>query len=96
MAVLVFIGLVFGTSLQLAKRWGQHRIEEFGSRVGARSLFYGWVVFIAAGALYAVGLGKVVPVDFGNLLVLLFMVVVIIPVIVKTWSDVRLMPITGL
>lgn len=92
MSVLLFIGLLFGTSLQLAKRWGAERVEKFGLRVGARSLLYGGLVFLAAGFLYYVGLASVIPLNFSNLIVLLFMVAVIIPVMFKTWREVRIMP----
>lgn len=95
MAVLVFIGLVFGTSMQLAKRWGTNRVEEFGSRVGARSLFYGGLIFIVAGALYIVGLGSVLPVNLENLIIFLFMIAVVVPVMVKTWQEVRQIPAYG-
>ena len=92
LSVLVFIGLVFGGSLQLAKRWGAKRIELFGSLVGARSLLYGGLVFLVAGALFYFGLAQVLPFDFGNLIVLLFMVLVIVPVMVGTWREIRAMP----
>ncbi|MDG6983273.1 MAG: hypothetical protein JRN28_01785 [Nitrososphaerota archaeon] len=92
LSVLVFIGLVFGGSLQLAKRWGAKRIEMFGSLVGARSLLYGGLVFMVAGALFYFGLAQVLPFDFGNLIVLLFMALVIVPVMVSTWREVRAMP----
>ncbi len=93
LTVLVFIGLVFGSSLQLAKRWGANRIETFGLKVGARSLFFGGLTFIAAGVLFYFGLGKILPFDFGNLIVFVFMVAVILPVMFKTWREVRLMPV---
>ncbi|MBI3859465.1 MAG: hypothetical protein HY296_04405 [Thaumarchaeota archaeon] len=91
-AVLLSVGLVFGSSLQLAKKWGSKKIETFGSLVGARSLYFGGLVFVAAGVLYYLGFGALVPVDFGNLIVFLFMVAVIVPVMLKTWREVRAMP----
>lgn len=92
LSVLVFIGLVFGGSFQLAKRWGAERVELFGSLVGARSLLYGGLVFFAAGLLFVAGLSKLIPLDFGNFIVLIFMIAVIVPVMVKTWRDVKSMP----
>lgn len=92
LSVLVFIGLVFGGSLQLARRWGAQRIETFGSLVGARSLLYGGLVFIVAGALFYLGIAQALPFDFGNLIVLLFMALVIVPVMVGTWREVKAMP----
>ena len=93
LAVLVFIGLVFGGSLQLAKRWGANRVETFGLRVGARSLLFGGLIFVAAGILFSLGIQSALPVDFGNFIVLIFMVAVIVPVVVKTWREVRVMPV---
>ncbi len=93
LTVLAFIGLVFGSSLQLAKRWGANRVETFGLRVGARSLLFGGLIYVAAGVLFYFGLGNSLPLDFGNFIVLLFMVAVILPVMYKTWREVRLMPV---
>jgi hypothetical protein len=92
LSVLAFIGLAFGGSFQLAKRWGARRVETFGSLVGARSLLYGGLVFVAAGFFFYLGISNSLPVDFGNLIVVIFMVAVIIPVMFKTWREVRTMP----
>ena len=88
-AVLMVIGLVFGGSLQLAKRWGADRVELFGMKVGARGLLYGGILFSIAGVLYSVGLDRVVPFEFGSLLVFVFMVAIIVPVMVQTWREVK-------
>ncbi len=92
LSVLVFIGLLFGRSLQVAKRWGRERVETFGSKVGARSLLYGGLVFIAAGLVYSTGVIASIPFDYGNIIIMIFMVVVIIPVIFHTWRETRLIP----
>ncbi len=93
LVVLVFIGLLFGSSLQVAKRWGEERVETFGSKVGARSLFYGGLVFIGAGVVYVSGAVASIQVDYGNLVILAFMVSVIIPVVFQTWREVRMIPV---
>ncbi len=92
-AVLLVIGLLFGGSMQVAKRWEAERMEVFGAKVGARSLFYGGLLFAAAGLLFMLGLNGLVPFDLGNLLVFAFMVAIIVPVMVKTWSEVRELPL---
>ena len=89
LAVLMTVGLVFGTSLKLASRWGRERIERFGSLVGARSLFYGGMIFIGAGLLEFLGFSAAIPLDLGNLIVFLFMIAIIIPVVIQTWRQVR-------
>ena len=90
--VLLLIGTVFGGVLQIAKRWGAERIQLFGTRVGARSLLFGGLIFIIAGALFGFGFAEILPFDFGNLIVALFMVAVIIPVMVWTWREVSKLP----
>ncbi len=67
--VLLAIGSVFGSVLQIAKRWGPERVQLFGTRAGARSLFYGGIIFIIAGALFRTGIQNTIPLDFGNLIV---------------------------
>jgi len=96
LAVLVVIGLVFGGSLNVAKRWGADRVELFGERVGARSLLFGGAIFTAVGLLYPLNISYYVPFDFGNFVVAVFMVVVIVPVMLYTWNEVRTMPPSGI
>ena len=93
LAILMLIGLLFGGSLQVAKRWGAERVELFGARVGARSLLYGGVLFAVSGLLFTLGLDRVIPIEFGNLLVFIFMIGVIIPVMGLTWREVKTLPL---
>ncbi len=87
--VLLAIGSVFGGILQIAKRWGPERVQLFGTRAGARSLSYGGIIFIIAGILFRTGIQNAIPLDFGNLIVLAFMVAVIIPVMIITWKEIK-------
>ena len=90
--VLLAIGSVFGGVLQIAKKWGPERVQLFGTRAGARSLFYGGIIFIIAGILFRTGIQDTIPLDFGNLIVLAFMIGVIIPVMIVTWREVKTIP----
>ena len=90
--VLLAIGSVFGGVFQIAKRWGPERVQLFGTRAGARSLFYGGIIFILAGVLFRTGIQDTIPLDFGNLIVLAFMIGVIIPVMIVTWREVKASP----
>lgn len=89
---LLLIGTVFGGVLQVAKRWGAERVQLFGTRVGARSLLFGGLIFIVAGFLFSFGFSDILPFDFGNLIIALFMVAVIIPVMVWTLREVSKLP----
>jgi len=95
LAVLLAIGSVFGGVLQIAKKWGPERVQLFGTRVGARSLFYGGIIFVIAGILFRTGLQDTIPLGFGNLIVLAFMIGVIVPVMIVTWREVRQEPREG-
>src|SRR5438132_10117217 len=90
--VLLAIGSLFGGVLQIAKKWGPERVQLFGTRAGARSLFYGRRRFIIAGVPFRTGLQDAIPLDFGNLIVLAFMIGVIIPVMIITWREVKASP----
>jgi hypothetical protein len=91
--VLLAIGSVFGGVLQIAKKWGPERVQLFGTRAGARSLFYGGIIFIIAGILFRTGIQNTIPLDFGNLIVLAFMIGVIVPVMIITWREVKASPV---
>ena len=93
--ILLAIGSVFGGVLQVAKRWGTDRVQRFGTRVGARSLLYGGIIFVIAGILFRAGLQDTIPFDFGNLIVFAFMVGVIVPVMIFTWKEVKADPSTN-
>jgi len=92
LVVLLAIGSVFGGVFQIAKRWGPERVQLFGTRAGARSLFYGGIIFIIAGVLFRTGIQDTIPLDFGNLIVLAFMIGVIVPVMIVTWREVKASP----
>ncbi len=94
LVALLLIGTVFGGVLQVAKRWGAERVQLFGTRVGARSLLFGGLIFIGAGFLFNSGIVDVLPFDFGNLIVALFMVAIIVPVMVWTWREVSKLPLS--
>jgi hypothetical protein len=94
--VLLAIGSLFGGVLQIAKKWGPERIQTFGTRAGARSLFYGGIIFIIAGILFRTGIQDYIPLDFGNLIVLAFMIGVIVPVMIFTWREVKASPTSNI
>ena len=58
-------------------------------------MFYGGIIFVIAGILFRTGLQDTIPLDFGNLIVLAFMIGVIVPVMIVTWREVRQEPREG-
>lgn len=93
--VLLLVGTLFGGVLQVARRWGPEKLQVFGSRVGARSLLFGGIIFIAAGVFFNFGAAAMLPFDFESLLVVVFMAGVIIPVMLWTWREVNHMKSPG-
>ncbi|MDG6904501.1 MAG: hypothetical protein JRN20_01805 [Nitrososphaerota archaeon] len=89
LVVLITVGFVFGGILQVAQRYGAERLQIFGSKVGARSLLWGGILFIGFGIGYYFGLQDIVPADFGNFIVLIFMIAVLVPVMIVMWRESR-------
>lgn len=87
--VQLLIGTLFGGVFQVARRWGVERVQLFGSRVGARSLLFGGLIFVVAGVLFNFGVEAMLPLDFESLLVAVFMAGVVIPVMLWTWREVN-------
>jgi hypothetical protein len=62
-------------------------VKRFGARAGARMLYLGGFLFMAAGALMAAGFGRDWPVNIGDVVIALFVIVVAIPAIVSSWRE---------
>lgn len=90
--VLMAIGLFFGQTLQVAKKFGTYRVAMFGRLVGARTLLFGGIGFMILGPPYYFGVANYVPIDFGTFMVLVVMVAIAIPTMVYTWKEVRKLP----
>lgn len=89
MSILLVIGLIFGSGLKIAKRFGVERIETFGSMVASRSLFAGGLLFVGAGSFEISPMAGIINFDIGDLLVISFMILIVIPVVLKSWNDAR-------
>jgi sulfite exporter TauE/SafE len=91
--VLMFVGFFFGQTLQVAKRFGPNRIAQFGRLVGARTLLFGGLAFVAFGPLYWTGWYSAnVGVDAGQFIVILVLVGMAVPTMIYTWREVRKLP----
>ncbi|MGI0091332.1 MAG: hypothetical protein ACREBS_06450 [Nitrososphaerales archaeon] len=90
--VLMAVGFFFGETLQAARRFGTHRVAEFGRRVGARTLLFGGIVFMILGPPYYFGVTNYIPFDFGSFIVLIVLVAIAVPTMIYTWNEVRKIP----
>jgi ABC-type nickel/cobalt efflux system permease component RcnA len=91
--VLMLVGFFFGKTLQVAKRFGPNRIAQFGRLVGARTLLFGGIAFVAFGPLYWTGwYAANVGLDAGQFIVLLVLVGMAVPTMLYTWREVQKLP----
>ena len=85
---LVLIGMLFGASLRWTRSLSPQQVKEIGAMTGGRTLFFGGLLFAAAGIALLLGLERRLPVDMGALLIGAFMVLVAVPAFVFSWRDV--------
>jgi hypothetical protein len=88
MIMLAIIGALFGASLRWTKALTEPEVRRVGARTGGRTLFFGGILFGAAGVANLGGLGRFVPFDMGYLVIGLFTVLVVIPAFVYSWKEV--------
>ena len=91
MIMLVIIGALFGASLRWTKALTEQEVKRVGAQTGGRTLFFGGILFGAAGFAYLGGLGRFVPFDMGYLVIGLFTIIVVIPAFVYSWKEVKRM-----
>lgn len=91
--VLMGVGFFFGQALHISKRVGANRITEFGRLVGARTLLYGGLAFMAFSPFYWTGWYQSrIPLDAGPFVVVVVMIGMFVPISVLTWLQVRQLP----
>ncbi len=88
MIMLGVIGGLFGTFLRWTGSLTPEEIKRIGAQTGGRTLFFGGLLFSAAGVATLLGLERYLPVDAGYLLMGLFMLVVAVPAFVHSWKEV--------
>lgn len=88
MIMLVVIGALFGASLRWTRVLTEQEVRRVGAQTGGRTLFFGGLLFGAAGCAVISGLDRFVPFDMGYLLIGLFTVSVVIPAFVYSWKEV--------
>jgi hypothetical protein len=88
MIMLVVVGGVFGASLRWSRMLSEHEIARIGAQTGGRTLFFGGLLFAAAGISALVGVQRYIPIDMGSLLIGLFAVTIAIPAFVYSLKEV--------
>ncbi len=88
MITLAVVGAVFGASLKWTRALTEVEIKRIGAQTGGRTLFFGGMLFAAAGVFTLMGLDRHLPVDTGYVLIGLFMVVVAVPAFVYSLKEV--------
>jgi hypothetical protein len=86
--MLVVIGAVFGASLRWTRALTEHEVRRVGAQTGGRTLFFGGLLFGAAGVAVLAGLDRYLPFDAGYLVIGLFTAGVVVPAFVYSWKEV--------
>ncbi len=86
--VLILLGTLIGASLRWVRSLTEPEIQRIGAETGGRTLFFGGLLFTAFGIASLAGLDRYLPVDVGQLLIILFMVVIVIPALVYSIHEV--------
>jgi MFS family permease len=86
--VLVLVGALFGASLRWTHALTEQEVRRIGAQTGGRTLFFGGLLFAAAGVATLMGLDRYLPVDAGYVLVGFFMIVVAVPAFVYSLREV--------
>jgi hypothetical protein len=88
MMMLVIIGGMLGASLRWIHVLTEQEIKRIGSQAGGRTLFFGGILFAVAGVATLTGLDRYLPIDPGNALIALFMIIVAVPAFVYSVKEV--------
>jgi sulfite exporter TauE/SafE len=88
--VLIVIGALFGSSLRLFRSLTPEQIKTVGAQVGARTLFFGGLFFVALGATTQAGLTAAIPDRYlGYLTIGAFMIFIVVPALIFSIRRVR-------
>ncbi len=85
--MLVIVGGIFGAALRWT-RISEQEIRRIGSGTGGRTLFYGGLLFGAAGVAALTGLDQGLGFDPGYALIVLFIIVIAFPAFISSWREV--------
>jgi len=85
MIVLAILGALLGSVLRWTRSLTEHEIAQIGTDTGARTLFYGGLLFVLFGGATLLGWDRRLPVDAGYFLIGVFMVAVAVPAFIYSW-----------
>ena len=85
MIVLAIIGALLGSVLRWTRSLTEREIAQIGTDTGARTLFYGGLLFVLFGGATLLGWDRLLPVDAGYFLIGVFMVAVAVPAFIYSW-----------
>jgi hypothetical protein len=88
MIMLALIGAFFGAALRRSRSLTEEEIKRIGAQTGGRTLFFGGLLFGAAGISTLLGLDRHLPLDQGYMLIGLFMLLIAIPAFVYSLKEV--------
>lgn len=88
MIMLVIVGGAFGASLRWMHALTEQEVKRIGSQTGGRTLFFGGILFGAAGVAAVTGLDRHLPLASDYAFIALFMITVAIPAFVYSLKEV--------
>ena len=84
---LAAVSAVFGFAVRAVSGLKEEDVRRFGTRAGARMLYFGGFLFVAAGLVMAFGLGRSWTGNLGYIVIALFAAVVVLPVLFYSWRE---------
>jgi sulfite exporter TauE/SafE len=91
MVTVVMIGAFFGSLLHYIPHLTAGEVKRIGALAGGRTLFFGGQLFVLAGTLDLSGAERYLPFSAGNLIMVLFMAVVVVPALIYSWKEITAM-----
>ncbi len=88
MIMLMIVGALFGASLRWLHALTEQEVRRIGSQTGGRTLFFGGILFGAAGIAAVTGLDHHLPLSSEYAIIVLFMIIVAIPAFVYSLKEV--------
>lgn len=85
MLVLAVVGVLFGSFLRWARSLTERQITRIGTETGARTLFYGGMLFIVFGIATILGWTKRLPIAEDSFLIIAFMVGIAVPAFIYSY-----------